>query len=34
MSSAQKEVHQLIDMQVGVEKTDEQFRKLHRDPTV
>jgi hypothetical protein len=34
MSSAQKEVQQLIDMQVGVEQTDEQVRKLQQDPTV
>ena len=34
MSSAQKEVQQLIDMQVGVQQTDEQVRKLEQDPTV
>ncbi len=34
MSSAQKEVKQLIDMQVGVEQTDEQVRKLQQNPTV
>jgi hypothetical protein len=34
MSFAQKEVQQLIDMQVGVEQTDEQVRKLQKDPTV
>jgi hypothetical protein len=34
MSSTQKEVQELIDMQVGVEQTDDQVQKLHRDPTV
>jgi hypothetical protein len=34
ISSSQKEVYQLIDMQIGVEKTDEQVRKLQRDPIV
>ena len=34
IASAQKEVQQLIDMQVAVEQTDEQVRKLQRDTTV
>jgi hypothetical protein len=34
ISSTQKEVQQLIDMEVGVDQTDEKVRKLQRDPPV